>query len=153
MKLSPWKLVGLFAAILFTTLHSWTNPLNANKSPAVKLVLTSIENGLMPEDSFSCADTIHGYITLPEPAIGKNQLEADWIAPNGTLQESSHAILEFSPPGRRTAYIWARFSGAGEGFLSSTEDESAPTSFSGTWNVIVRWNDKILVEKSFNLGC
>src|SRR5689334_3580273 len=77
-------------------------------TPMPKLVLTSVENGLTPESSFSCQNVIHGYLTMPNPMVGKNILEADWIAPNGVIKESARAVLEFVAPGRRTAYIWAK---------------------------------------------
>src|SRR5258708_5447897 len=74
------------------------------------LLLTSEDNGIEAQESFTCSGIIHGYLTLPHAAIGKHTLEAIWIGPKGQVIQHSRDEINFAPPGRRTAMVWLKFS-------------------------------------------
>ncbi len=124
------------------------------QAPETKLVLTARYNGLESDESFSCAGKIHGYLTMPTKLFGEHTIEGIWYRPNGQIQERSKNFLKFDARGERTAYIWIGFGDRGEGLFSSTEKrpEDADT-FTGSWRVQVKLDDKPLVEQSFKMKC
>lgn len=119
-------------------------------------MLTSQENGVEPETSFSCSSTIHGYLTLPHPQTGLHHLDGIWIGPHGTVVRHSHDDLNFATPAR-TASIWLQFSKEGGSFwnplsLQSADDE-ARLRFDGPWKVEVRWDDRVVAQSAFQVHC
>src|SRR5437764_1196280 len=80
----------------------------ALSAPARKasIVLTSQENRTVPQSEFLCAGEIHGYLVLPQRQEGMHRLEGIWKLPNGRIAEDARINLNFTPPGRSTAYLW-----------------------------------------------
>ncbi len=127
------------------------------KVRAPRLVLTSVMDGLQPEESFTCNGLIHGYITLPAPVTGEHRLEGIWKMPNGTVNQHSKISIEFPPPGRQTAYIWLHFEEESGGLMGelgpSSERQKANQIYGGEWQVEVRWDEKTLVTSPFKVKC
>ncbi len=122
-----------------------------------KMVLTNKVNGLEPVAEFSCSEKIHGYLTLPEKAIGSHTLEGVWIAPSGAEQEHSTNHLDFAPPGRQTAYVWLEFPDLSGGSLGDFRERDSGSQeknqFAGLWQVKVYWDGQPLVESKFRVKC
>jgi hypothetical protein len=118
-------------------------------------VLTPVENGLENASFFTCQDTVHGYITLPEKSSGTHVLEGIWRGPSGDVREHARIPLEFPPDGRQTAYMWLRFGGS-PGLLEDVGSGVTPSrsaSFNGDWRVQALWDGRPLVESKFKVRC
>jgi hypothetical protein len=121
------------------------------------LVLTSKFNGLEPQNLFTCDGTIHGYLVLPETAVGVHTLGAIWVMPNGAINKDVKIPIQYAPPGRRTAYVWFQFDDRSDGLLGgvrgSPSRDIANNPFNGQWEVQVRWDDKLLTQQKFKVKC
>ncbi len=121
------------------------------------LLLTSQENGIDPEDSFSCSGIIHGYLTLPQAAIGEHVLEAIWIGPKGQVIQHSRDEINFVPPGRRTATVWLKFSSEPGGiwnpFTIQKPSDLDHVAYDGAWKIEVRWDERLFAQSAFQVHC
>jgi hypothetical protein len=108
----------------------------------------------MPQDTFSCSGTIHGYLVLPKTAVGKHTLEGVWTKPNGNIASHSSSELDFAPPGRSTAYVWFAFPERSmlPGAMDPTQDQER-LSYNGQWRLDVRWDDQPLLQSTFTVRC
>jgi hypothetical protein len=141
--------------VICAALSLWI-PSNAQalQSPeAVKLVLTSEENGLENQSEFYCSGRIHGYLRLPGPVSGKHTLEGVWTAADGKVIDHSHVAIDFPPPGESMAYIWLEFpSKSFLGNLNPTGDLER-LSYNGTWQVEAKLDDQTLLTRKFSVHC
>lgn len=129
---------------------SRTDAGGAPQRTQTKLVLSQKPFALESDPDFVCDGTVNGFLTLPQPVVGRHTIEGIWIRPDGTVQEHSQAPLEFSPPGRQTAKLWLSFSSGG--ILSSTGDEDT-SGFNGDWTVLVKWDNQELIQEKFKVKC
>jgi hypothetical protein len=142
------------AALPFIGILSWAAAEVAIPQPRA-FVLTAQENGLDPQDSFSCSGTIHGYITFPKAEIGQHVLEGTWILPNGKVLEETEIPIDFPPPGRQIASLWLTFrppSARIFGGVNPQADEER-LAYNGRWRLEVRWDNQWLLSKNFNVRC
>lgn len=149
------RMTSRFGAIgLFMTLVS---PL-LSASISSKIVLTNKFNGLESTPEFSCTDTVHGYLTLPEKAVGDHTLEGVWILPNNQIINHSKNIVEFGPAGGQTAYVGLAFQDKSQGSLgdfregrSDVADGANP--YNGMWQLRVLWDGRPLIQTKFKMKC
>ncbi len=145
------------AGVIFSSMFfNGGTPRAASLWQPAKLVLTNKFNGLEPMTEFTCTDTIHGYVTLGDKAVGRHLLEGIWVMPNGTEVEHSKIYLDFPPPGRQTAYVWLSFQDRSSGTLGDLRtgsglEENSP--YHGTWTVLIRWNEQTLTGAKFKVKC
>jgi|GEM_PF-2179664 len=146
----------VFLVLISLVTPSWTAPTSERKFPP-KIVLTSIVNGLESEKTFSCHGYIHGYLTLPEKAVGLHVLEGVWRMPNGAVNQHTRIPVDFAHPGRQTAYVWFQFHDESGGILNAARSEGNLESnikdYNGEWLLEVRWNEITLLKTNFNVKC
>ncbi|MCG3205839.1 MAG: hypothetical protein KCHDKBKB_02562 [Elusimicrobia bacterium] len=152
---SPMRKGMALAALMVLLTTGAMEALQTARPP--KLILTNKLNGLESASEFSCSEIIHGYLTLPEKAVGAHTIEGIWVMPNGVVAEHSKNQVEFSAPGRQTAYVWLEFQDKSSGTLGdfrSRGDEPDPVNpQNGEWQVKVLWNGRPLVESKFKVKC
>jgi hypothetical protein len=75
--------------------------------------------------------------------------------PNGAVNQHSKIPIDFSPPGRQTAYVWFQFREEPEGLLGGSRESDNPTDapYNGDWTVEVRWDQTTLVKSHFKVKC
>jgi hypothetical protein len=121
------------------------------------LVLTSQENGTVPEDTFSCSGTIYGYLTFPQTQIGKHVLEGIWTGPKGQVIQQSRNEVDYASPGSRTAFVWLSFSKEGRSLWNPLSIQHAGDEdwllYDGKWEIEVRWDDHSLAHSAFQVHC
>lgn len=121
-----------------------------------KLVLTAQENGVEPQSLFTCQGRIHGYLTLPQKAIGPHRLEAKWFGPKKSLEHHTQVSVDFPPPGRQTAYVWLQFDEEGGLFrrpIDGTANWRDRERYHGAWQVEVFWDEAPLIKTPFQVRC
>jgi hypothetical protein len=117
------------------------------------IVLTHVENGLEGQAEFVCSGKIHGYLRLPERAVGSHLLEGIWKGPGGRVFQHSRIPVNFDPPGRSTAYLWLAFpAGSSFGRADPALDQER-LSYNGAWHLDVRWDQKPLLRSTFTVYC
>ena len=121
------------------------------------LLLTSQDNGMAPEDTFSCSGTIHGFLTLRQPQVGSHLLEAIWTGPSGRVIEHSRDELTYPAPGGRTAAVRLEFIKEGKRIWNpvSVQDpgDEDRALYDGSWRVEVRWDHQTLARSTFEVRC
>lgn len=121
------------------------------------LLLTSMENGMEPQDAFSCSGTIHAYLTLRQAEIGSHVLEGIWVGPDGRVVQHSRDELNFPPPGYRTVSVWLAFTKEGRRLWNpvSVQDpgDEDRALYDGSWKIEVRWDDRTLARSVFKVQC
>jgi hypothetical protein len=138
---------GLFLLASLSAAHA------AAYEPALPaMTLTAVENGLQSQPVFSCHGKIHGYLRLKNKQSEGHVLESRWISPNGKLAADSANKINFEKPGS-TAYVWFEFPEASLLGGPDTEVDKDRLTFSGPWQVEIRWDDKVILTKSFNVQC
>ena len=120
---------------------------------APSIVLTSVENGVEPQDNFECHGTIHGYIRLARSQTATHILESHWISPRGKLIAEHRSDVAFDTP-RSTAYVWLAFPEA-PSLIGSPDPEldSDRLTFNGRWHLEVIWDKQPLLKKEFSVHC
>lgn len=146
-------MVKIIKTALFLLLIGLGAVVSANTS--ANLVLTTQFNGIEPQHSFTCDEKIHGYIVLPETAVNKHVLKADWVMPNGAVNKHVEIPIDFPPPGRQTAYVWFQFEDKSGGLLGNyrAPQPGEINPYNGQWEVHVRWDDKLLTQQKFKVKC
>ena len=143
--------------VWFTILLCGTAALPAQASepketPPV-LVLTAVENGVEPQQNFTCYGKIHGYIRLPKRESDAHVLEGRWTSPAGKIAAESRTTVDLKPA-RSTAYVWFAFPESAN--ILGTPDanlEQDRLSYNGRWQVEVLWDDHFLLKQDFNVRC
>src|SRR5882672_9992203 len=127
-------MVSLPKVLFWGGLGAWLTASNVHASTGeAHLVLTSEENGTVPQENYECDGRIHGYLRLPERAAGTHVLESRWISPTGRVAADSLNPVTFDPPGRSTAYVWFSFPERRGPFrLFDSKSDEAKLSYNGT---------------------
>jgi hypothetical protein len=135
-------------------LTSLTTAHAAAYEPALPAVtLTAVENGLESQPLFSCHGKVHGYIRLKNRQSDEHVLESRWISPTGKVAADSQTKVNFERPGS-TAYVWFAFPESSNllGGPDPALDQDR-LSFNGPWQVEIRWDNKVILTKSFKVQC
>lgn len=122
--------------------------------PAV--LLTSQENGTVPQTAFACSGTIYVYLTFPQAQRGKHTLEGIWVGPQGDVVRRSRVEVDIPPPGRRTAVLWLEFDKPGsmwDAFSLHGPGEANREAYGGRWEVQVRWDEREFTRSKFSVDC
>jgi len=120
------------------------------------LLLTAQDNGMEPQDTFTCSGTIHGYLTFPQKVIGKHMLESIWTGPKGVIVQHARNEVNYPSPGRQTTDVWLRFTP--EGLLwnpLSVQDagDADRAVYDGSWKIQVLWDGRTLTQSHFQVHC
>ncbi|MFN0118447.1 MAG: hypothetical protein ACKVQC_09185 [Elusimicrobiota bacterium] len=128
--------------------------INSSDQKNPKLILTSkVNNFVESETEFSCNDYIHGYLTLPEKAIGQHTFETLWSMPNGQINQHFKKTLDIPAPGRQASYVWFRFNQERDGLQDDSSSHEENNVFNGEWNVEIKWDNQTVIQKKFKVKC
>jgi hypothetical protein len=130
------------------------------KSPVpdkAAILLTAGDAARVEKDSFTCADHVHAYVTLPDSFAGRHKLEGRWFRPDGIAQERTQFEVEFSTGGPRIAYLWLGFGGKDKSvfdeFSLGGDYGEDRHDFTGDWTLQLHVDGKFLTQKSFQVTC
>ena len=141
--------------LFFLSYSSLTYPLQADgpQKKEASIVLTAVENGRELQEEFVCYGKIHGYIRLPQRESNGHSLASRWISPVGKVVADSQTTVDFKPA-RSTAYVWFAFPENANLLGSPDPDlEQDRMSYNGVWHLDVRWDETLLLQKTFNVRC
>ena len=142
--------------LLFFVILSQAGLVRAEIPQPPVLLLTAKDNGTESQSTFACSGPIHGYITLPEKAVGKHILEGIWTGPHGKVIQHSRNEVIFPASGRRTAEIWLQFTQEHlfrNPFSVQDPGDADRALYDGTWNVVLRWDDRLIAQSAFQIRC
>ena len=145
--LKVWMMIGILL------LTGWAR---AEIPQPSLLMLTSQENGTVPQDTFPCSGKIYGYLTFPHTQTGKHTLEGIWIGPKGNIVQHSQDQVDYPPPGSRTAAVWLEFTKEGTIWNPLSIQNSADQDhllYDGKWKIEVRWDDQEFARSNFQIHC